>query len=499
MKLLHKNPFFLSAGAFIILSALFFLTRILFLKNLPIFVDEATHIHWAQLGFVDPSQRMVSLGDGKQPLFIWLIIFMMHFFTNPLIAGRAASILSGFGASVGMFFLTYELFKKKSVAFFSMFFYILCPFPLIMDRITIFDSLVTLTALWSLYFSIHLVRKIELRNSFLLAFALGAGLLTKSTGFLAIYTLPFSLFLFPKTAKPIKTLGKWIMYTVLAVGISYLYFSVLRLSPDFANISAKNSFFLNSPLWLFQFTFFPLFLSNVATFANWIWFLFTPSFLILTAVSLVKFRDFMKEKALLLAVFLFEIIGLALLVKYPNPRYIFFMTMFLIPLASMGFWYMYDFCQKKLPLFVFLVVCLLFYPVYADYQILTNLEYAPVPSITKVELATGWPAGEGMSQIVKYLLTQSQQRKIFVVTDGIYGGATPAVMDVYFFQNNAVDRMSIDKFSNQNIVEILSKKQNEPVYLFLNRLRPLPALHAQVLLKYYKGHSKNYVALYIVK
>lgn len=498
MKALHKNPLFLSSVTVILLSALFFFTRVILLKNLPIFVDEATHIHWAQLGFSDPSQRMVSLGDGKQPLFIWLIIFMMHFISNPLIAGRAAAIISGFGASVGMFFLTYELFRKKSVALLSMLFYILCPFSLIMDRITIFDSLVTLTALWSLYFSIRLVKNPQLATSFLLAFALGAGMLTKSTGFLAVYTLPLGLFLFQKTKQSLKTLGKWIFYAGLAVVISYMYYSVLRLSPDFININAKNNFFLNSPLWLLQLTFFSLFIKNIGTFSQWIWLLFTPSFLVLAMISLSQFRDFMKEKALLLALFLSEIIGLSLLVKDPNPRYIFFMTMFLIPLAALGLWYIYNFSKKRILLFTFLVFCLLTYPVYAEYQIVTNLEYAPVPSITKTELVTGWPAGEGMGQIVKYLLQKSQQQKIFVVTDGIYGGATPAVMDVYFFQNNAIDRMSVDSFTNQNIEEIRAKMQSEPVYLFLNQLHPSASLHAKRIMKYEKGHSNNYVALYVL-
>src|SRR3989339_455654 len=72
------------------------------LTRLPIFVDEAIYLRWAQIAWHDPSWRFISLTDGKQPFYIWLVIPFMKMIADPLAAGRAASVFSGLLTVVGM-------------------------------------------------------------------------------------------------------------------------------------------------------------------------------------------------------------------------------------------------------------------------------------------------------------------------------------------------------------------------------------------------------------
>lgn len=60
------------------------------LTKLPIFVDEALYLRWAQIAWHDASWRFISLTDGKQPLYVWTVIPFMKVISDPLLAGRPA-------------------------------------------------------------------------------------------------------------------------------------------------------------------------------------------------------------------------------------------------------------------------------------------------------------------------------------------------------------------------------------------------------------------------
>src|SRR3989344_1150596 len=70
------------------LTILYFTTRLVNLKLIPIFTDEAIYARWAQIALHDPVNRFISLEDGKQPLFIWLAAIAQKFISDPLIATR---------------------------------------------------------------------------------------------------------------------------------------------------------------------------------------------------------------------------------------------------------------------------------------------------------------------------------------------------------------------------------------------------------------------------
>ena len=123
IKILSKRDSkYLILVAILILG--YFVTRLINLTGIPVFCDEAIYIRWAQIMRAVQSLRFIPLSDGKQPLFMWLIIPFLKIFSDPLVAGRIVSVLSGLGTMVGMGVLSYLLFKKKEISLFASILYL---------------------------------------------------------------------------------------------------------------------------------------------------------------------------------------------------------------------------------------------------------------------------------------------------------------------------------------------------------------------------------------
>jgi predicted membrane-bound mannosyltransferase len=98
------------------------------LTSIPVFADEAIYIRWAQVMQAEPTLRFLPLSDGKQPLFMWTVIPFLKLFTDPLVAGRMVSVATGIGSLVGIFILSYVLFKNKTVSLAASLIYAISPF-----------------------------------------------------------------------------------------------------------------------------------------------------------------------------------------------------------------------------------------------------------------------------------------------------------------------------------------------------------------------------------
>ena len=137
----------------VLLALAYFTLRLIYLNRLPIFTDEAIYVRWAQIALHDSSWRFISLTDGKQPMFVWVAMVFMKFIHDPLIAGRLVSVVSGFFTMLGLWFLTFELFKNKRIAFLASTLYIFYPFAQVLDRMALMDSMVgAFSGLGSLFF-----------------------------------------------------------------------------------------------------------------------------------------------------------------------------------------------------------------------------------------------------------------------------------------------------------------------------------------------------------
>ena len=117
--------------------------RLIHLNILPVFCDEAIYIRWSQIMVSEPTLRFLPLSDGKQPLFMWILMFYVKRLGDPLFAGRLLSAVTGIGSMIGLFFLTYYIFKSKISALFASILWALSPLSLFFDRMALVDSMLT--------------------------------------------------------------------------------------------------------------------------------------------------------------------------------------------------------------------------------------------------------------------------------------------------------------------------------------------------------------------
>ena len=450
---------------------LYFITRLILLGNFPIFTDEAIYVRWAQIASNDAAWRFISLTDGKQPMLIWFGMIFVKFIQDPLTAVRLVSVVSGLFSLVGIFFLTYELFKNRFVGLLSSLLYVFYPFAVVYDRMALYDSMVSAFAIWAIYFSIILVRKTRLDVAYTLGFVLGGGLLTKSSAIFSLYLLPLTLLLFEFRKKTLKKdITRWTILAIFSILVGEIIYNILRLSPFFHIVTEKNAIFVYPfSEWIkHPFNFF---LGNLEGLCNWLLTYLTPfyAFLILFSFASIKF---IKEKILLVLFFVLPFVALALFGKVIFPRFIFFMSLYLIPLASLGLFNLInltnEFMKKRklnLP-YVFsslIIVFFIMYPAKVAFDFIFDPSNSSIADADKRQYITEWPAGGGVRESVKFFEEQAKNQKIFVGTQGTFG-LMPASLDIFLGKNPNIKTIGYWPIKDEIPADVLEYAKQMPTY-----------------------------------
>lgn len=484
-------------------AAVFLLMRFFQLLSLPIFTDEAIYTRWAQIASQDANLRFISLTDGKQPLFIWLDAFMMRLVHDPLMSGRIISVLAGLATMIGLYFLGREVFKNRWVGIVSAFLYLLYPFGLVYDRMALYDSLVGTFTVWGLYCSVLLVKRVRSDFGFILGFVLGIGTLNKTSAFLNVYLLPLTLLLFDWRKKDrTNRLIQWIVFSGIAIVITYSIYSILRLSPWFYIIAQKDTTFVYPfKEWLLHpFTFF---IGNLNGLADWfVMYMSIPIFVLIVASFFI--RGNLREKILLGLWFILPFVALALFGKVLYPRYILFMTLTLLPLAAVTIVYGYRMVTNKL-LFGILLLLFILPFLRADFLILTDFAHAPIPQSDLGQLINDWPSGGGVRESVAFLEEKSKKGKIHVVTQGTFG-LMPYGLEIYLIKNKNITIDSRWPIPAKMPQQLLDSAKIRPTYLFFYQpcvecpdIAEAPkSWPVKVIARYKKGIGKVHSTLYEV-
>lgn len=476
------------------LVALFLVTRLTNLSKLPIFTDEAIYIRWSQIGSRDANWRFISLVDGKQPLFTWIMMVFLRFHPDPLVAGRLVSVAAGFFTAIGMYVTAHELFRSKKVGVIASLLYIVIPFGLMYDRLALYDSLVGTFSIWNLYLAILLARRVRLDVALLLGLTLGMGMLNKTSGFLSLYMLPGTLLLFDWKK---QKLVKWIGLALIAAIISQMLYSVLRLSPLFAMIAQKDAVFVYPfKEWLMHP--FNFLIGNIHGLFDWaIHYLTWPMF---AAAMLAGFSLWKRplEKLVLLGWWFAPFVALAMFGKVLYPRFILFMVLPLMILTALTVGWVWDHFKRSVWRWV-LVIILFFGSFYADYYIITNPLYAPIPDADAGQLINNWPSGWGVAEVNTFLLAQTKKGKVTVYTDGTFG-LLPYAIEIYLVDNPNIKIQGMFPLSAVMPNEILLSAEDHPTYVVFNQTQaPPPSWPVKLLAKYQKGNSQDaYLHLYQV-
>jgi 4-amino-4-deoxy-L-arabinose transferase-like glycosyltransferase len=335
------------------------------------------------------------------------------------------------------------------------------------DRIALYDSLVAMFIVWSIYFEILLIKHIRLDLALILGMIVGLGMLTKTNADFALILLPFSFLLFNFRDKNRKRkILQWIIYAIVVVGIANLMYNILRLSPFFYIIGQKNYLFIYSPSeWLRHP--FAYFFNNVSVFLNWLNGYATTPFLILILTAFL-IPKFMKEKILLLFWFLVPLISTALFGRLLYPRFLLFMAIPLIPLAA----YSLHFLIKKVKLLwlkVLIFLCFILIILLKDYYIISDFKKAPIPQADRGQFITGWPSGVGVAESVRFFEVEAKNQKIFIGTQGTFG-LMPYSLEIYLHNNPNIKIVGYWPITDNPPKEAIDMSKKMPTYFVFYQL-----------------------------
>ncbi len=496
------------------LVALYFLTRLTNIMSLPMFTDEAIYVRWAQIARQDAAWRFISLTDGKQPLFIWIAMNIMRVIDDPLLASRLVSVFAGFGTMLGVIALSLELFKKKRtgsalnqmfghlleskrIGYIAGLLFIVFPFALVMDRMAMYDSLVAFTMVWALYFEVMLVRYIRLDIALILGMVVSSAILTKTSGFFAIYLLPFSLLLFDFKQKQWKRrLIEWGIYAGVASLLAYGIYQVLRLSPFFYIIDEKNALFVYPfSEWINHPTYYLY--GNFNALIEWALIYLTIPVVLFALTGLFIPKNYI-QKLLLLIWFAAPFVALGIFGKTLYPRFIFFMTIPVLILAAFAVNELVTKFKNKI-LSVVIVLLVVSFSVYADYFIISDFARAPIPKSDLDQYINSWPAGGGANEMVQFFDNESKNERLYVLTQGTFGSLPTYSMEIYLGENTNIETRGVYPLPEIIPSDLIERAKSMPVYVVLNDSEKPPANWPVTLVeKYQKGIGDRHLSIYRV-
>ena len=476
-----------------LLSVLYLLIALWHLTRLPIFVDEALYLRWAQIAWHDASWRFISLTDGKQPLFIWFVIPFMKLVSDPLLAGRLASVVAGLGTIFGSWYAGW-LLRDKKTGYLAALLTIFSPFLFFYYRFATMESLLTATGIWVFNLSILLAKTNRLDLALILGMVTGLSLLVKSSALFYFLLMPAAYLLVVNrknlfSIRTLKYLGLLLVAAILAQAIN----NIQRLSPWMHMISQKNAFFVvpysqifkeparlwNNFLdvfrWHFRYSSLPILL---ASFFGLIW-LWRSSW----------------RWALFLSLWLWgPLLGTVAIARLFAPRYISFVTPYLLLLAA------YFLSQFKKQFFLVLTLTLAL-PIFLVGKLIFDPVHFPYVSVDE-GYVNGWSAGNGIKQIANFLVKQAKlhpQQKIVVFTEGTFG-ILPQGLELY--TDGQVSNLTIiglyplDRIPPQRV--LTSAKTNPTYFILNNTLINKTPKNLQLVSQYFKRDSKYSMRLYRV-
>ncbi len=480
-----------------ILGVCYWATRLLNLKIIPIFTDEAIYLRWGQIAVADPRWRFISLIDGKQPLLIWLFLPVLKTFSDPLVAGRLVSIFCGFLSVIGLVLFGYVSTKSIRVAATTGFLYLIIPFFFVYDRLAIYDGLLTTISIWSLFFSYIFANRQKLDSALLLGTVIGAGLLTKSSANFFWYLLPLTLLLVSwEKNKFQKTFITWMFLSFVVVIQSQIYNAILRLSEFRHIIGQKNLSFIYSVAEILKNPF-QGFWGNLSGLNSWLLAYMTVPLSIFILIGIIWYLHKDIRKGLFfLGYFLIPYLALALFGKVIYPRFLLFM---LPPLLLITAEFIV-FLSRKIPSGYFLCTgLLLFVPTaYFIYLLLFNPIAAPLPLADRQQLLNDWPSGYGIAEVVSYLDTESKNGPVVVGTEGTFG-LFPMALELYLGKNVNVTFKAYWPL-NEVPDELKQSAKKQPTFLLFKERQTIPQdWPIELIQAYQRGDGPTYLKFFQVK
>src|SRR3989344_1420674 len=456
-----------TVAALVFILLLAFLIRLANLTILPVFADEAIYIRWSQIMHSEPTLRFLPLSDGKQPLFMWVLMVVISRFDDPLIAGRLVSVFAGLGTIIGVFSLSYLIFKSNLAALVSSLIWAISPYAIFFDRMALVDSMLAMFGIWTVFFAIVTVRTLRLDFAMITGFLLGAAHLTKSPSIFFVMMLPVTWLFLKKFDK--RHLVKLVGLSIVYYAISFIIYNILRLGPNFQLIASRNFDYVYPVTRLFNNWRDPL-ISHLGMFWDWLVKLgpWPLVLLVITGVT-ISFKKYTKE---LLVIGLWFIVPVLIQAEYGKvfaARFVFFSIPFMVILAGAGF-------VKRKSISVILLLVFVAASLGSNFHLLTKPAKAALPESERNGYLEEWTSGIGIREVAEFIKLQNSKSpnlQIVVGTEG-YFGTLPDGLQMYIedLPNVNVIGVGVDlKEVPTSLVE--SKVSGNKTYLVINKSRLL--------------------------
>lgn len=492
MKNLKDLPFWL------IVTPIYFFTRLFNLKIMPIFTDEAIYSYWAQVALHDPVNRFISLEDGKQPLFIWIAAVFQEFIADPLVATRLVSVAAGFFSTIGIYLLAKDIMGEK-VARVASILYIILPFTLLYDRLALFDSLLAMLGIWAIFFSIKLAKSPRLDWAMLSGIVIGMAMITKSSGAFFLYLLPAALLIVDFKKSKVTKIIKWVPFALVVLVIAQVIYNSLRLSGLFYIIARKNQEFIRPVSEVIANPFLH-FSSNVSALLSWtITYMGFPLFIV-AVVTIAWGLLRRNQKVAYLAILIFVPFGAEVLFnKVLYPRFILFYFPYLVILSAFGLYALSQNFQKFRKYLIPVVLVSLIIPIVNSFYLLTSPTKAKIATSDAGQYLNDWPAGYGVAEIVTFLKNAPKDRQIYVGTEGTFG-LLPYALQIYFYGQHYIHIIGFWPVNHNNLpAQILDLAKDNPTYFVFNETQSeITNPHLKLVSKYQKGVGDSYMRFYEV-
>lgn len=180
MKYLKSHPL-------LIIIIVYLVTRLVNLTLLPVFSDEALYMFWGWQVWEIPGRFWHPLTDAKQPFLTWLFGLGQNIFPDPLFGARFISVLTGLLTLLALWKIGNDFINRKA-AILILISYLVSPIFIFFDRQALMESAITASAVWSLFFLLHLLDTHRLKYAIFLGLSLGLGFFTKSSAMIFLAT-----------------------------------------------------------------------------------------------------------------------------------------------------------------------------------------------------------------------------------------------------------------------------------------------------------------------
>lgn len=201
------------------------------LSRFPWFVDETTFASYAQASAGDPSQRFAALVDHKGLLTTWLGALLIHLGAGPVEAMRLVAGLGALLTSIATGLLAAR-WRGPAHGAAALLLTLFVPYLFVHGMVGVHDAAVAGGSMLALWLQVQLVQQATPRRAIALGLTLGALLLIKPTGALALALLPASLVCAQWPAGTWRAeLRRWTLASGTAIFVALSVAQVPRLSP----------------------------------------------------------------------------------------------------------------------------------------------------------------------------------------------------------------------------------------------------------------------------